>query len=256
MIFDTHMHTEYSSDSEMKLKDARGRAAALGLGVVITEHLDLKFPGGGKFLLDGDAYLSAYEPYRGDVCLLGVEIGMRTDCAEENAAYAKRHAFDYVIGSVHLVEGEDIYYESFYAGRTKQEVYRQYFKTMADCIRSHPFIDALGHIDYIARYARYADPDIFSVELADSIDVCLRAVVEQGIAMEINTKRLDDRRAADRLAPVYRRYRELGGKLATLGSDAHRAENIGKNFAAARALADDCGLKLVYFKNRKAEYMS
>lgn len=256
MIFDTHMHTEYSSDSKMKLKDARERAAALGLGVVITEHLDLKFPADGKFLLDGNAYLNAYEPYRGDACLLGVEIGMRTDCAEENAAYAQGHAFDYVIGSVHLVEGKDIYYESFYAGRTKLEVYRQYFETMADCIRSHPFIDALGHIDYIARYARYADPNIFIAELADSIDVCLRAAVEQGIAMEINTKRLDDRRAADCLAPVYRRYRELGGKLATLGSDAHRAEDIGKNFAAGRALAGDCGLRLVYFKNRKAEYMS
>lgn len=256
MIFDTHMHTEYSSDSEMKLEDALERAAALGLGVVITEHLDLKFPDSGKFLLDANAYLKAYEPYRGDACLLGVEIGMRTDCAEENAAYEKAHAFDYVIGSVHLVEGRDIYYESFYAGRTKREVYRQYFETMADCIRAHPFIDALGHIDYIARYAKYADPDIYCGELAEAIDDCLRAVVDRGIAMEINTKRLESRSAVERLAPVYRRYRELGGRLATMGSDAHRAGDIGKNFAAARELADECGLRLVYFKNRKAEYMA
>ena len=53
------------------------------------------------------------------------------------------------------------------------------------------------------------------------------------------------------LTELYMRYKELGGKYVTLGSDAHVTKAIGANFAAAEKMAADCGLKIVYYKRRQ-----
>ena len=52
MIFDSHSHTEFSGDSEMKGKDALKAAAKQGLGLVFTEHLDFDYPGDIDFTFD------------------------------------------------------------------------------------------------------------------------------------------------------------------------------------------------------------
>ena len=52
MVFDTHLHTEISSDSEMKIDEAIKQAKALNLGLIITEHMDLFYPEDNKFIFD------------------------------------------------------------------------------------------------------------------------------------------------------------------------------------------------------------
>lgn len=255
MIFDTHVHTEFSSDSKMLLGDAILRANQQGIGLITTEHMDLLYPEDDQFIFDVDEYFAAYQPYRSEQLLLGIEIGMRPECLADNEAIVKKAGFDYVLGSIHVVEGIDIYYDVFYAGRTKMQSYARYFEMMAECVKAYKCIDALGHIDYIARYAKYEDTEIYYHEFQEHIDEVLKHTINNDIVLELNTRRFGDRRVVKALTPIYKRYRELGGRLAVLGSDAHTQEAVGSNFTLAQEFLEQCQLELVYFKNRNPEYM-
>lgn len=255
MIVDTHMHTRFSTDSTMRIEDAIDRSRELGIGITITEHLDLDYPTPEAFIFDIDEYFREYGRYRSDDVLLGIEIGMRCELVAENRRRLEGQPFDYVIGSIHVVEGIDIYQEEFYLDRTKREVYGQYFESMVSCLDSYDFIDSLGHIDYIVRYARFDNPELYMSEFGDYIDKVLAITAEKQKALEINTRRLGDRAAVDALMPVYRRFYELGGRMVTIGSDAHVPQDIGKHFDVAFAMAEACKLKPVYFKERNPNYV-
>ncbi|MEG1634692.1 MAG: hypothetical protein RR388_03595 [Rikenellaceae bacterium] len=73
--------------------------------------------------------------------------------------------------------------------------------------------------------------------------------------MEINSRRLGNPNAFNPLMDIYRRYKELGGKYVTIGSDAHYAEYIGSNINKGFAIAESLGLTPIYFKNRNPQYM-
>ena len=109
MIFDSHSHTAFSADSEMKAADAIAMADKAGVGLVFTEHLDFDYPGEMDFSFDPQAYWQAYEPYRGDNLRLGIEIGMNEAILEGNLHFLEQEPFDLVIGSQHIVDGQDIY---------------------------------------------------------------------------------------------------------------------------------------------------
>ena len=254
MLFDTHIHTRYSTDSKMTIEAAVNRATDLNLGITITEHMDLAYPEPEAFTFDVKKYFRDYAQYQGNKVLLGIEVGMRPDCLEENRRIIENNVFDYVIGSIHVVDNVDIYHSSFYESRPKQEVYGRYFEAMLQCLKSYDFIDSLGHIDYIARYARYQDTDIHYHEFSDRLDEILKVAADQEKAMEINTRRLTSQAAAAQLLPIYKRFSELGGKLVTIGSDAHKPEDIGCALALAQDMAEACKLRVVYFKQRKPEW--
>ncbi|MDD4599556.1 Histidinol-phosphatase [bioreactor metagenome] len=255
MLFDTHMHTTFSTDSTMKIEDAIRKGQEQSIGIIITEHMDLGYPDSNAFQFDVDEYLTTYSKFRRDDVLLGIEIGMRNDCLQDNRDLVRQVEVDFVIGSIHVIDNIDIYHESFYCSHTKQYVYSRYFEAMLECMKCYDFIDSLGHIDYIARYARFSDPEIYYDEFAEAIDAVLKIVVEQEKALEINTRRITDQKSIDLLMPIYKRFAELGGKLVTVGSDAHKPADIGRGLADGMALAAACGLKAVYFKERQAYYV-
>lgn len=254
-MFDTHLHTEFSTDSKMKIEQAIERAAELNTGIIITEHMDLKYPIAGKFTFDVDEYFKRYSKYRSQTVLLGIEVGMREDCLCENRSIEGKYEFDYVLGSIHIVDNIDIFYESFYNGSSKEEAYNKYFDTMLKCLKLYDFVDCLSHIDYICRYSIYDDKEIYYEQFKDRIDDILKVVAEREMALEINTKRFQSSKAVESLIPIYKRFREIGGKFVTIGSDAHNDAAIGANFDIAQHIADACGLKCVYFKQRKKEYV-
>ena len=257
MIFDSHMHTEVSADSAMKAADALERAAKLGVGAVFTEHEDMDFPGEKDFTFSPEDYWKKYEALRGEGerLRLGVERGMQEGLAEKNRAFVKKAPFDQVIGSIHTLLGFDLYYETLYEGREKDEVYRLYLRAMASCVRSHgAFIDILAHIDYIARYAAYRDAELTYAVYGEEIDEVLAALIETDTVLELNTRRFDAPQGKASLVPIFRRYRELGGREVTLGSDAHDACAVAFAFCEAQDLAESLGLRIVTFFARRKEY--
>ena len=135
MYVDSHVHTEFSADSEMKAADALREAAKQGLGLVFTEHLDYDYPSAGteEFIFDPEAYWAKYEPLRADGTLsLGVEMGMMASAREKNAAFLRRVPFDFVLGSIHFLDVKDLYYPETFEGREKGEMYHEYFTVMRD----------------------------------------------------------------------------------------------------------------------------
>ena len=252
MIFDSHMHTKFSADSEMDPIAAINRAEELNLGVVFTDHFDYDLPGGIDFTFDPDAYFAEYQSLRSDRVRLGVEIGLRKSARSVNDEFIKRGPFDQVIGSIHLVDDLDIYYPEYYVGKDKLEAYRRYFDAMIEESAVADY-DVLGHIDYICRAAPYDDPEIDYATFKDQIDRVLSIVIEREKVLELNTRRLDNRRALKELCPIYDRYRAMGGKYITIGSDAHKVSAVGVNFERAIEFARALGLIVVTFVERRLE---
>ena len=256
MIFDSHMHTKFSADSDMSAVEAIARARSLNLGVVFTEHFDFGVTNddGKNFDFDPSAYMTEYKNLRGDNVRLGVEIGLRKVAREVNANFLSRADFDFVIGSIHLVDDLDIYYPEFYADKDKPTAYRKYFAQIAAEIEVADF-DALGHIDYICRAAPYDNPELDYPTFAAEIDAVLKIVVARKKVLEVNTRRFASDRAVRELVPVYRKYRELGGRFVTLGSDAHRVSAVGNYFARAVDFVREPDLTPVTFRERKLEFL-
>ena len=253
MIFDSHMHTTFSADSRMTAAEALAQARSLGLGVVFTEHFDYGLELDGRsFTFDASAYMQAYANLRGASLRLGAEVGLRKAARSANASFVSGAPFDMIIGSIHLVDDFDIYYPEFYVGEDKTTAYRKYFQQMAEEAAVADY-DALGHIDYICRTAPYDNPEIDYPTFAEEIDAVLRVVVERGKVLELNTRRFDSTRAISELVPVYKKYRALGGRAVTVGSDAHRVAAIGNHFAKALEFARELDLMPVTFCERRLE---
>lgn len=252
MLFDCHMHTKFSADSKMKAEDAVAEAESLNLGIVFTEHFDFEMPGEKKYAFNPTEYMNEYKKFRSEKVRLGVEVGMKKSAREANKNFIAQADFDQVIGSIHLVDGFDIYYPEFYLGKDKLAAYKKYFAVMAEESAAEDF-DVLGHIDYICRAAPYENPEIDYATFKPEIDEILKIVVEREKVLELNTRRINEVRGFKELFPVYKRYRELGGRFVTIGSDAHRTSAIGGNFSRAVELVEALELIPVTFCRRKIE---
>lgn len=253
MLFDSHIHTEFSADSEMKAAEALAAARKQGVGLVFTEHLDADYTSkeGKIFSFDPDAYWQTYAHLRGENLCLGVEIGMRESTRDLSADFSQQVPFDLIIVSQHMVDDLDIYYPDYYEGKDKQTAYHRYFEQMAENLKTHSFGNTLGHIDYICRYAPYKDPEIYYREFADEIDNVLQTAIDHEVVMEINTRRLGAKEALENLLPIYKRYQEMGGRFVTLGSDAHSADAVGAHLLLAYDFAESLKLTPVTFRKRQ-----
>lgn len=252
MKYDNHIHTKFSSDSTMQATDALKHAEKLNLALVFTEHIDLGMPKEGDFTFDAKAYFNEYEKYRGKHLSLGVEVGLTKEHIEDNIAFIKSAPFDQIIGSVHILRGVDLYPPDIYSTREKKELYSDYLLQMAHLIYHNPYINILGHIDYIARYATYEDSRLLYEDFAEEIDEVLRALITTDTVFELNTRRLNTE-TAEELLPIYKRYRELGGRYATIGSDAHNVATVGKNYEMAENLLEAAKLTAVTFYEGRME---
>ncbi|MBO4902291.1 MAG: histidinol-phosphatase HisJ family protein [Lachnospiraceae bacterium] len=266
---DYHMHTHHSGDSSARMEDMIGRAVSLGLThICFTEHHDPDFvydtpDKEGMFELD-------IPPYR-EECLrlskenadrisvgFGIELGVQPDIPDTLAAVAGSEAFDFIIASSHLCHKKDPYYASFYEGRTIKEAMTEYFESILENIRAFDDFDVYGHLDYAVRYAPVTDLSAYKYEdYADITDEILRTLIERGKGIEINTGGL--RKALKRTNPgeeVLKRYRELGGEILTVASDAHEPAIIGDGFDMAEAILTRCGFRYyTYFRERKPFFL-
>lgn len=252
MLYDTHTHADYSCDAEMTIKTEIEAAEKLGIGVILTEHWDRYYPTNPEmFLFDIDDYFKKDSPYRSDKVLLGIEVGLQPKAIEEDRKVTQSYPFDEVVGSMHCFEGLDMYEPTTYEGLTKAQAVKKYLDDSIRCLSMKPDFDSYGHIDYICRYMPYPDPNLYYEENPEEWDTIFKMLIAEDKTIEINTRCLGDDTVIPPLKALYKRYAELGGKYCTLGSDAHYPEHVGRDFAKAKKLADECGLQVVYYKERK-----
>lgn len=254
-MIDSHVHTEFSTDSEMKIEEVITKIAEKGLDkVIVTDHMDLEFPNDDTlFKFNTEDYFKKYSAFT-DKIGIGIELGLKVNIGKKLDRILSNNSFDFVIGSIHLVDNIDIYDKNFYKNKTKQQAYELYLKTILDCITEFKNYDSLGHIDYICRYSTYDDKEIYYQEFKNYIDEILKIIIAEEKSIEINTRRLDEKKAYENLFEIYSQYKNLGGKFVTIGSDAHIQKAVGNNFEKAKYIIDSLGLKEISYKNRKKQY--
>ena len=246
---DYHTHSSFSTDSETPMEE--NIKAAIGLGmkeIAVTDHIDFDFPDPAwPFLFDYAPYRAEVERLRGIYgsqisILLGVELGLQRHVYGEIDQFLKDNQFDFVIGSSHCVDQCDLCAPDFFVGKTKEEAYEAYFEDVLYHVEHCPVFNVYGHIDFISRYGGYEDKTLSYAQYAPVLDNIFRALIAQGKGLEINTSGF--RYGLNRTHPqvdLLKRYYELGGRILTVGSDAHKPEDIGADFAVAYELMKEVG---------------
>lgn len=160
---DFHLHTSFSGDSDTPMEEMILKGIELGLTrMCFTEHNDFDYPVTerdvpGKWEVNADSYLYDFlklrEKYADKISLFfGVELGLQPHLSKRNAAFAKEHDYDFIIGSSHLCHGKDPYYPAFYEGRMQEAAYQEYFESILENLKGYSNFDVYGHLDYVVRY--------------------------------------------------------------------------------------------------------
>ena len=268
--WDTHMHTLFSGDGHETPFDMAKTACKNGLdGIVFTDHLDWDYMSEpGLFDLDIPGYFSEISNLKQNpACqnleiLTGIELGLQEHLVDRHRQILKEYDFDQVIGSIHQVDGLDPYYESYYKGRDIYEAYEDYFGAAISNLSLFPEIDTFGHLDYVSRYGiRHFGAEVGTLHYEDhkaSIDKILEFLISQNIALEVNTGAI--RCDMSEPNPSYRilqRYYEMGGRLITIGSDAHHLEHVALSFSEVRDRLSEIGFtQYAVYKKREPVMLS
>lgn len=267
VISDCHLHSSHSGDSDTPMEDMILQGINMGLTTMcFTEHNDFHYPESpdtpaDMFLLNTDSYLydlaRLKEKYADRIRLLfGVELGLQPEVMRENAVYAKSHDFDFIIASSHLCHGCDPYYPDFYEGRTEEEAYGEYFESIWENIKKFSNFDVYGHLDYVVRYGPDRDKNYSYEKYRDILDEILKLLLDKGKGIELNTGGIKSgMKDFHPCMGALKRYRELGGEIITIGSDAHDPRHIGNSFDRAAAVLKECGFEYyTIFEKRIPEF--
>lgn len=260
MKADFHMHTNFSTDAETFPEKMIQGAIAKGLETIcITDHMDIDFSDDpNEFTFDTERYFEVLKPlqerYKKEIDVrIGVETGLQPHLGEKLHQHVNGYPFDFVIGSIHLIGGEDPYNGKIFENRTDEEAYRQAFEETLINIQKNTDFDVLGHLDYVVRYGRHQAKNYSYSRYADYIDEILKYLILHGKGIELNTAGLKYGLGFAHPHPeILKRYKELGGEIITVGSDAHEPGHIAYGFAEAREILITCGFKYyTKFKDRK-----
>ena len=147
----------------------------------------------------------------------------------------------------------------FFEKYSKDEAHRMYFEEILETIKLFPRISVCGHLDFINRYGKAFHNDYKEINFElhkEIIDQIFIKLIKKNIGIELNTSGL--RYGLKDFHPCRRnleRYKELGGRIITMGSDAHKASDIMKDFDKAREELKEIGFeKFCTFEKRKAIY--
>lgn len=261
-MIDTHTHTKYSADS-VECPDKLIQAA-IDKGITylaITDHVDRDYLFGDirpTRQIDMAVYFPAIMKLKREysdriTVAIGAEFGY-TSLA--NDMY-KKITMDYpdldiIINSVHTIKGSDAYFPEFFNDIDKVSAYSMYLEAILESINVNYHYDVISHLGYVTRNAPYRDKALYYNEYRDMIDAILRAIIDKGKALEINTRSISHNAPFMPSLEIVSRYRELGGELITFGSDAHTYSGVGNGYDVVRDYLISLGYKYLttYIKHK------
>ena len=258
MLADYHVHTEFSDDSVFALEDVCALAIERGIDeICITDHVDYDvrpdwdeyrrdpscakiFEGKPSINVDYERYFPAIEAARERFAPMlavktGMEFGVQSHTAERFHALFEQHAdaWDFIILSIHQVGNEEFWNGTFQKGRTQDEYNMQYYEEMLRVVQRFDDWSVLGHLDLIKRYdAAGPWPDENARDIVAEI---MKEAIRRGKGIELNTSSI--RYGLSDLTPsedILRLYRDLGGRILSIGSDSHKPEHLGAHIPMMR----------------------
>ena len=262
MFFDYHLHSHFSADSEMTMDEICQAAIEKGLDeIAITDHHDIDYQDDTiEFLIDKDKYLKEItimqRKYKDKLVIKkGIEMGLQSHILQQSKEYLSNN-FDFIIGSFHTVEKSDLYNGDFFEKYNQWEAYIQYLKAVLEVVEKYDHYSVVGHLDIIRRYGNFKNkPQLLeNNEAAEIIENILKTIIQKNKGLEVNTSgyRLDGKNPLPSF-DILRLYYELGGKILTIGSDSHKAEDIAQKFDYTIQKLKEIGFEeLTTFKKMKA----
>lgn len=236
-MVDYHIHSKFSCDSHLTPETICERLIELGFTqIAFTEHLDLDPADEGYGFYDYEAITEKVEALNlkyGDKLTIrkGVEVTYQKKREGEIKKFFSDKDYDFITGSVHLVDGFDISQDegtkAFFDRFSRKEGFIMYFDATYNLVKSGLF-DVLGHFEMLRRYGLNYTEDYSYEQFGNYIDRILDKVISEGVALEVNTSGL--RQLPEDTYPRFKiveRFLELGGEYITVGSDSHIPEHLG-----------------------------
>lgn len=264
MYKDCHVHTKISHDGISCMQDYFKSASEKGVDeITFTEHYDV-YDGLKTNLktLNVEEYFSFYQKMK--ECSnfnfnFGIEIGLQPDISENVHSLVSKYPFDFIIGSSHITCKKDMSMDkSFFEGITRKEAYLKYFEEVLQNIQIYDEFDVYGHLDYVVRYGGYNIKTIDYKDFAEILDAILLELIKKDKGIEINTSGL--RYGLPYPHPnidIIKRYKDLGGKIITIGSDAHKADDLAKDFVLVYDMLHSLNIsKIAIFHHRIPSFIN
>ena len=255
-MFDFHMHSRVSFDGHDSGEALAKAALAAGLKeICFTDHIDYDpLETMGDLTFNTAAYNAEYDHLAlpGLKIRRGMEFGLARNNQEQFKKDLQRRPFDFVLGSIHFVDDVDVYFETFWQGKTVFQAERRYLDETLACVQVHDDFDVLAHLTYISKCPSHpTSRPLPYEEHREVIDEILRILAAKGKGLEMNTSGVD--RCGDFLpsADIFRRFKELGGEIVTVGSDAHRCDRVGQYSDRACGILTDIFGYVGTFEGRK-----
>ena len=249
MRTDYHIHCEFSDDSREKMENQIERAIELGLDeICFTDHVDygikkdwsegnIEYRGGDGMngFEDMDPIANVDYPkyfeklhrmkdiYKDRITIRqGLEFGIQTITV---AQYEKlfsdyRDELDFTLLSMHQVDNLEFWTGDFMKGRTQKEYNEKYYQEIYDVMKVFRNYSVLAHLDLLVRYDPLGAYPFANVR--DMVAEILKLAIRDGKGIELNTSSwhygLSDTQPS---RAILKLYKDLGGKIITIGSDAH-----------------------------------
>lgn len=255
--YDLHMHS-LNSDGKFSVDDMCRAAIEAGVsGIAITDHADMNFYESRntpqRIRTSVEDIRRAKKVYHGllDV-LCGVELGEYLYAPEKAREILTLADYDVVLCSVHLVPAarwpmpyNRIPFDTDGTDEELADYLEKYFDLLCDTVDGFDF-DVLAHITCPVRYMTHKyhrKSDV--MPCAERIGEILQKIIDRDIALEFNTGGYQQHE------DIFTMYSRMGGKLITLGSDAHTTAGIARNFEETAQLLRRLGFRhYYYYKNR------
>lgn len=253
-IADYHMHSTCSPDGKMTMAQAAEAALRAGLDeICITDHVDTIHWGTNAprtsfdWTASREQYREAQEKF-GDqlVIKLGAELG-EANLAFDRANFLINSAekLDFCIGSVHTCSEKLDFLDLYFLEKGREPAY--YAAVIEDYLDSVLAISrwgrfqVLGHLTLPLRYLKeHLGMNLSFAQWMDRVEEIFSVIIPKGIGIECNTNRGNEPLP---YGEILRRYREMGGEVITLGSDAHETKDVGCAIRERQELLRDCGFR-------------
>ena len=254
-MFDFHIHSRVSFDGHDTGLQLAQAAASAGLReICFTDHMDFDpLARVQTMLLDLDAYAAEYDnlAFPNLTIRYGMEFGLLVDNRAQLREVLQKRSFDFVLGSVHFAQNLDVYFQEYWKDKTPWQAQHQFLEQTLACVQLHEDFDVLAHLTFLNKSphnpAKLPMPYDNHRELLDEI---LRTLARKGKGLEMNTSGVDRSVGYLPTAEYFLRFRELGGRIVTVGSDAHRCNRVGQYTDQACAILKDIFGYVCTFENR------
>lgn len=249
--YDQHMHTYFSPDS---VEHFENYLEQNDKPLITTEHLDFFSPQQAN-----DDVIPDYVSYSAEVdrlnkrydnrLLKGIEVGFTYADRDKIQDFLRGKAYDLILLSIHhngkhnfmMLDDSDVPLE---------ENLVEYYDLMLEGVKHFPNANVLAHFDYGLRSYDVTVEELKMVE--DRLKEIFKVVIQNGQAMELNTKSMYKHGNAHLYEYAIELYQSVGGELFTIGSDAHNANDYEYHFKDATKILEQRGVKeLVVFQKQK-----